>query len=295
MGPLVRTHTIRFRMLASEYPYTIPRGNRLARYPNAIRQDGNNTPLDDQMTQRTTRRKQKRGSNAIHSPTEDLLKVRNDISHETSQRRPLSTRIRRGYVVLGIIVISIGICMPSYLFYETLIPVTTVLSSSEPPPPSTACTVVTVTFTEANGTTHRHYDVTCSETLHISSIPNNATLTPVVQGLVSNLSYIASVVSTIATVAVALATMPFQGEGYARLRGSLALPLVATCFLSMAVVLALFLILAQPLSVVSPTYALCVMLFMLGSTLLGFGFSIVSWGSLEAVDHGKNTVSVRHE
>ncbi|MCJ7455629.1 hypothetical protein MUP07_02645 [Candidatus Bathyarchaeota archaeon] len=108
----------------------------------------------------------------------------------------------------------------------------------------------------------------------------------------TNVSYIASVVSMIATVAVALAIVPFQGEDYVKLRARIAFPLVATCFLSMVVVLALFLILAEPLNVISPTYALCVMLLMLAFTLVGYGFSIVSWGSLEAVHHSKKTVSV---
>jgi len=263
--------------------------------PNSYTPRRNNTPLDDQMTRKTAKRKQKRDSSSIQVSAENLHKATNDILREPNQRRQLSRNIRHGYTVLGIILICIGIGMPSYLYYEALIPVTyPTKSSSQPPPPSTGCTVVTTTLTGENGAVHRLFNVTCSETLHISAILDtpNATLPSSAQSLLSNVSYTISVVSTIATVAVALAIVPFQGEDYAKLKSRTTFPLVATCFLSMALVLALFLILAHPLNAISPGYALCVVLLMLASTLVGYGFSIVSWGSLKAVDHSKNSMSV---
>lgn len=213
--------------------------------------------------------------------------------------------IRDGYVLLGLILISIGIVMPLCLGAYALIPsiVTYVKSSSQPSPSSTACTVVTMTVTAENGDLHRLFNVTCSEAMHVSSLifsMSNATLPAEVQSLLSNVSYTISVVSTIATVAVAFAIMPFQGEDYdgdscasTWHRLPVISPLVAIICLSTAVVLALFLTVAQPLNAISAATALCVILSMLGCTLVGYGFGIVSWGSLKkAVDHSENTVPI---
>lgn len=190
-------------------------------------------------------------------------------------------KIRDGYLVFGIILIGVGIFMPSYLYSEALVPVT-FPPPAGPQPPSSECAVVTATITGANGTTHRSYNVTCPETLAISAIlgASNATLPPSVQNLLSNVSYAISVISTLATVAVALAVLPLQGEHRAKLNSGTMF--FATFFLSMAVVLALFMMLAVPLRAIPTAYQLPVMLLMLACTLVGYGFSVISWGSLRA-------------
>ncbi len=189
-----------------------------------------------------------------------------------------------GYLVLGVILIGVGVFMPSYLYLEGSVPgpVTFPPSTTSPQLPSSECTVVTATITDANGGTHRSYNVTCAQGLQISAIvgTSNATLPPSVQSLLSNVSYAISVISTLATVAVALAVLPLQGEHRAKLDSGMTF--LATFFLSMAVVLALFMILAVPLRAIPTAYQLPVMLLMLACTRVGYGFSVISWGALRA-------------
>lgn len=98
--------------------------------------------------------------------------------------------LERGYTLLGIVLILIG--MPLYFFFQATTVVVVVYSA---PQSSPACTVVTATSTEASGSTHRHYNVTCSETIHISSVPANATLAAPVQSQLSNVTAAISIVS----------------------------------------------------------------------------------------------------
>lgn len=188
-------------------------------------------------------------------------------------RAGTTMNLKHGYVVLGVFLILIGTSMALYFFFEAT---PTVVVSYSAPQPSSACTVATATSTEANGITHRHYNVTCS--LNISAIPANATLVAPGQSQLSNVTATISVVSTIGTVAVALTMLPLQGEERGKLKSGSAYSLVATSFLSLAVAIALFLILALPFKVIAVWLSLCLLLTMVAFTLVGYGFSMISLG-----------------
>lgn len=194
-----------------------------------------------------------------------------------------SLDLRDGYTLLGIVLIIAGISVSFYFFYFSQIPlVVTNVSRENPSSPPPECTVTTTTSTEVNGTTHTHYYVACSQTLNISDIPNNGTATsalqPPTQVQLSSVTATISVVSTIGTVAVALTMLPLQGGERNDLKGGSWFSLLATVFLSLAVTIALFLILALPLNAIPTLWSLWLLFITPAFTLVGYGCSIVSWG-----------------
>jgi hypothetical protein len=193
--------------------------------------------------------------------------------------------VRRSYLVLGISLILVGALMPGYFYLEAT---TTVLVPYSTPQPAGECTVVTSTSTEASGVTHRHFNVTCSETIHLSALLSkpNATLASPVESLLSNVTAAISIVSTIATVAVALTILPLQDEAHAKKSWS-TFSFLATSFLSIAIVMGFFLILALPFNVIPIWLSLALLLIMVGLTLVGFGFGIISWGKFEKMKKTK--------
>jgi hypothetical protein len=229
---------------------------------------------------RKTDRHRKRSD--LTAPAESLPgKTKERKSSEQVQDIKASFGVSRGYFVLGVFLICVAVFIPFYLYFESSIPVTIVTVASQPPQ-SSECAVATQTITGSNGETHRHYNVTCSLTVGISAIPNNATLPFTTKNALSSASYAISLVSTIATVAVALAVIPIQNDSD-KCKTRIDYALIATCLLSIAVVLAIFLLLAQPLNAVTGGQSLCIGLLMSSFTLAGYGFSILSWGRLRTI------------
>jgi hypothetical protein len=191
-----------------------------------------------------------------------------------------TTNLDRGYVVLGTLVICFAIFLFLFFVSAAMFPFTGHYTSSLPQTlPPDVCTVVTTTITGVNGT-HRLFNVTCSGTLHLSdfaSVPNAAVL-PAVQSLLSNATYPISFLSAIATVAVTLMVRPPQGKNHDRLTSRTTISLISTCFMSMTLVLALFLMLAQPLNAIPALYSTYGLLILPELTLVGFGLGIISWG-----------------
>jgi hypothetical protein len=193
----------------------------------------------------------------------------------------LTTNRNRGYVALGIVVICCAIFFSSFLFFATMFPFSSHFTTSSLPQslPPDVCTVVTTTITDVNGS-HRNFNVTCSGTVHLSELANvpDATLSPAVQSLLSNVTYSISFLSAIATVAVTLMVWSPQGKNHDKLVSRATFSLIATWLMSMTLVLALFLMLAQPLNAIPAFYSNCLLLILPALTLVGFGLSIISWG-----------------